>query len=75
MNAATQFELKNTHQPKQDKSFIAGIKANHFDYGDVKNCYNKNYHYQSVSKNTHNHKGDASKIKPKIDAEKMKDLR
>ena len=55
-----------------NKDFIKNIKGNHFDFGHTGGNPGL---YCSVSMQTFNHKGDASKIRAKLDEAKMKDLR
>ena len=59
VNSNTREAMKSCAQLGVDRSFVSSIKANHFDYGDVKNNYAPNSHFQTISKNVHGYKGDA----------------
>ena len=59
--------MRSCTQMKVDDSFVQSIKDNHFDYG-IKGAYKPNTHFQSVSANCHNLKGNAMDIRPKLDS-------
>ena len=59
VNDNTREAMKSCAQLGVDRSFVSSIKANHFDYGDLKNNYVPNAHFQTISKNVHGYKGDA----------------
>lgn len=74
VNQGTSYAKRSVSQLRVDQGFIQSIKDNHFDYG-IKNAYNPNAHFQSVTANSHNLKGDASAIRPKLDSAQLNDLR
>ena len=60
-----------------NKDFIASIKASHFDIGNPrpKSQFDKKQHYLSEANLSFNMKGNAAKLRAKLDENKKADLR
>lgn len=60
-----------------NKDFAHNIKASHFEYGHGKpiSALEKDAHYKSLTKVSYNYKGNALKLKSKLDKAKKDDLR
>lgn len=73
-NQSCENAKRSVTQLRADDGFIQSIKDNHFDYG-IKGAYKPDSHYQCVSANVHNLKGNAMEIRPKLDEHQLNDLR